>query len=254
MFPDCYVLSWQRSWLRSMTIRNVALAVFPEMLFTMTYVDPSLRLVRCWKQCFLEHCSGQRSSLRGRGRLCSLSQNQGGVPFPPCVSRLPPSPTSPVLFLCAAPDLPFTPNQSTTAPDLSVVMGWVTFLCWKNNFQLKAIMGLDLLRLLPDIFLLCSGSLKSLDVLRVSRRYSGSSFSDWLHRLSPQWASPPRTGLAQAVFLLLHWPQLSPDCSDRTLLWGNHCAGSDRSCHEQCLIGTLRQLVQILWVLTSEFC
>lgn len=165
-----------------MTIRNVALAVFPEMLFTVTYVDPSLRLVCWWKLCFHERCSG----LRGRGCLCSLSQNQGGVPFPPCVSRLPPSPTSPVLFLCAALDLPFTPNQNTTAPDLSAVMGWVSFLYSNNNFQLKAIMGLDLLRLLPDIFLLCTGSLKSLDVLRVSRRYSGSSFSDWLHWLSPQ--------------------------------------------------------------------
>lgn len=169
-----------------MTIRNVALAVVPEMLFTMTYVDPSLPLVCCWKQCFHEHCSGQRSSLRGRGRLCSLSQNQGGVPFPPCVSRLPPSPTSPVLFLCAALGLPFTPNQSITTPELSVVMGWFSLFNSKNNFQLKAMMGLDLLRLRPDIFLLCAGSFKSLDVLRVSRRYSGSSFSDWLRRLSPQ--------------------------------------------------------------------
>lgn len=152
----------------------------------MTYVGPSLGLVCCWKPCFHEHCSGQRSSLRGRGRFCSLSQNQGGVPFPPCVSRLPPSPTSPVLFLCAALDMPFTPNQSTTTPDLSAVMGWFSILYSKNNFPSKAIMGLDLLRLLPDIFLLCTGSLKSLDVLRVSRRYSGSSFSDWLHRLSPQ--------------------------------------------------------------------
>lgn len=119
--------------------------------------------------------SGQRSSLRGRGRLCSLSQNQGGVSFPPCVSRLPPSPTSPVLFPCAALDLPFTPHQSTTTPDLSAVMGWFSSLWSKDNFQLKAIMGSDLLRLLPDIFLLCTGSLESLDVLRVSRRYRGSS-------------------------------------------------------------------------------
>lgn len=156
-----------------MTIRNVPLAAFPEMLFTTTYVDPSLRLVRCWKPCFHERCSGQPSSWRGRGRLCSLSQNQGGVPFPPCVSRLPPSPTSPVLFLCAALGLPFTPNQSTTAPDLSAVMGWFSSLYSKGQL-LKATMGSDLLRPLPDIFLLCTGSLKSLDVLRVSRRCSGS--------------------------------------------------------------------------------
>lgn len=103
-------------------------------------------------------CSGQPSSWRGRGRLCSVSQNQGGVPFPPCVSRLPPSPTSPVLFLCAALGLPFTPNQRTTAPDLSAVMGWFSSLYSKGQL-LKATMGSDLLRPLPDIFLLCTGSL-----------------------------------------------------------------------------------------------
>lgn len=41
--------------------------------------------------------------MKGRGCHCSLSQNQGGVPFPPCVSRLPsPSNNSCTLSLCGS--------------------------------------------------------------------------------------------------------------------------------------------------------
>lgn len=50
IFPDWCALSWQRSWLQSMTIRNVPLAVFPKTLSTVVSVDPSHWLLCCWTQ------------------------------------------------------------------------------------------------------------------------------------------------------------------------------------------------------------
>lgn len=53
---------------------------------------------------------------------------------------------------------------------------------------LKAVMDLDLLRFLTDIFLFWTDNFKSLDSLRVSRR-SGCPFSDRMHRLSLPWSA-----------------------------------------------------------------
>lgn len=113
---------------------------------------------------------------------------------------------------CVALDLSITPSQ----PKCCYTLVWPSAI-------FKAIMDLDLNRLLTDIFLLWTDIFKSLDTLHVSRRPTVGRFLTgcmaWAcsdRRLS---RAVQQAGLAQAAFLLLHWPQLSLCCSDRILLW-----------------------------------
>lgn len=173
--------------------------------------------------------------MRGRGRLCSLSQNQGGGPFPPCVST-PPSPPSQRLLDFFSLSLLFCPSVPRPQTSQRLRDDPLSLCCFFESPN-----GLGHAWPSPR----WSAFFPVPD-----RRLKRAGYPGRLVRLG--WAA----GAEPAVIVISAVSPASLASAEPPPLWQEPTAAlaSRRSCHERCLIGTWRQLVRILRSLPSELC
>lgn len=244
MFPDWYALSWQSCWLLSMTRRywfwpcsEWKYVLYDQDAFTVRIRISFTGVTVLYLPAlfFYEQYSGLLLSLRGRGCLCSWSQNQGGVPFPPCVSRLPPSLHNSCTFaLCSSFCTLYSHSQTQSQSHTAVVPPHNRPLCttvetmtfWrvfsvsaKNHFEWIhsslecdnwvgcTLLFLSFLCQWIETFYNCWQAYKS----------RKDTFNDCFDACCMGWVLCHRhlcsalecAGLAEAALILLHWLQLS---------------------------------------------
>lgn len=230
---------------------------------------------------FYEQYSGLLLSVRGRGCLCSRSQNQGGVPFPPCVSKLPPSLHNSCTFaLCSSFCTLYSHSQtqSVTHSCSANTQQTSSHYSWNNDILefslylrriifsgstvlLNVIIELDVLYF---FCLFCVSGLKHFII--AGKCTSLLRIRSIIVLMPAAWAESCAIVISAVLWSVQAWQRQLLSCftgfswatvsglvwQSSLLLCENLSSGSQGSCLKQCLIWMLWQLVWILRFLPRQ--